>query len=207
MCPSSRASAQGNPCSPDGARCSVENGLVCVCSCQSPGSPVGRICTATDPKTWYCEAPNPNPSCPPALPNLGTACSSEGLSCAYACGNGSRVCSDGVWVKGRYTPCPVSVRRAKRDIRYLDESELARIAVQIEHMKLARFHYIDPALSRREQLGFIIEDSPTVAAVDREHEMVDLYGYASMLAATTQVQAKQIRALRREVEALKKRVR
>jgi len=55
-------------------------------------------------------------------------------------------------------------------------------------------------------LGFIIEDSPTVPAVDRDGDLVDLYGYTSMLLATTQSQQQQIEALKKQIEAFSRTV-
>ena len=61
-------------------------------------------------------------------------------------------------------------------------------------------------LAGRRHLGFVLEDSPSVPAVDRDGDMVDLYGYASMLLATTQAQQRQIEALQKQVDELRRTV-
>jgi hypothetical protein len=157
------------------------------------------------PTTWHCAAPNPNMMCPPAAPNAGTACTLEGLTCDYTCGtNGRRVCTGGIWVLHNGTGCPVSTREAKREIEYLDEAELARIAGDLRKFRLATYEYKDVALAGRRHLGFIIEDNPESPAVDSDHKMVDLYGYTSMLVAALQTQGKEIEALRRELASMKR---
>ena len=52
-------------------------------------------------------------------------------------------------------------------------------------------------------LGFIIEDSPNVPAISPSHQTVDLYGFASMLLATSQAQSRRIETLEREVARLR----
>ncbi len=139
------------------------------------------------------------------MPNLGTACAPAGVNCVYRCGpEGGVRCQGGVWVSSDGGQCPISSREVKRDIRYLGDQELAAVAADVEAIRLARYRYKDPVLGKREHLGFIIEDSPGIAAVDRDGRHVDLYGYASMLVATAQKQAQEIRALKKELAALKR---
>ena len=202
MCPASRAAADGMPCTPEGAYCSYE-GLSCLCTtCPNPWP----ICMKLPDPVWACEAPNPDPACPAAIPNLGTACAMEGQMCTYSCEtNMARTCIGGVWTESSSPGgCPVSTRRAKRDIEYLSRSEVDSLAHHVEHLPLATYEYIDPALRGRRRLGFIIEDAPSSFAVDPERSQVDLYGYASLLLATTQSQARRIDALEREVRALRR---
>ena len=72
-------------------------------------------------------------------------------------------------------------------------------------MRLATYRYRSAAFgSPGQHLGFIIEDSPDVPAVSASHKTVDLYGFASMLLATSQAQARRIEALEREVARLKR---
>ena len=72
-------------------------------------------------------------------------------------------------------------------------------------MRLANYRYRSPAFGAPgNHLGFIIEDSPDVPAVSRSHKTVDLYGFASMLLATSQAQQRRIDALEREVARLKR---
>jgi hypothetical protein len=200
-CPDTREAAAGQLCEPEAAYC-VYADLACECTNCSTGGPVD-ICTG-DP-TWHCAAPNADPACPAGIPLLGSACSGEGKSCTYACGSGgARVCKKGAWYAADGGPCPVSSRRAKRDIVYLTQAERRRIAEDLTRFKLATYEYRDPALAGRRHLGFIIEDVPGSPAVDRDGNMVDLYGYASMLVAAVQAQGEEIRKLKAELARLKR---
>jgi hypothetical protein len=98
--------------------------------------------------------------------------------------------------------CPISSRRFKKDIHYLSNEEVRAMAAQTLHLRLATYEYKAAPYAGRRHLGFVIEDSPTVPAVDRDGDMVDLYGYASMLLATTQSQEIRIEALQNQVDAL-----
>jgi hypothetical protein len=198
-CPATRASADGQPCTPKGAYCSYDMGLTCQCT-DCLGGPVA-MCTGAP--VWRCEAPNMTPGCPMAQPALGSPCASEGKLCTYHCGKaGGSQCTKGVWVGTQGGPCPISTRTAKQDIRYLTAADRERVARQIEAIRLATYRYKDPVLGREEHLGFIIEDNPGLYAVDRRQSMVDLYGYTSMLLAATQTQAVEIEQLKAEVARL-----
>jgi hypothetical protein len=96
----------------------------------------------------------------------------------------------------------MSSRRAKKNIRYLSTEEIRATAAQALRLRLATYEYKASPYAGHRHLGFILEDSPTVPAADRDGDMVDLYGYASMLLATTQAQQLQIEALQKQVEAL-----
>jgi hypothetical protein len=122
------------------------------------------------------------------------------------CGQEERVCSHGVWTPGQAIGCPISTRRAKKDIRYLSPDEIGATAAQALHLRLATYEYKASPYAGRRHLGFIIEDSPTVPAVDRDGDLVDLYGYTSMLLATTQAQQQQIEALKQQIESLSRTV-
>jgi hypothetical protein len=199
-CPATREAAAGQTCPTEGAYC-VYGDLACQCTNCTTG-PV-NVCTG-DP-TWHCAAPNPDSACPAGTPLLGSACPTEGKSCTYACGTGgARVCKKGAWYAADGGPCPVSSRRAKRDIVYLGQAERQRIAEDLARFKLATYEYRDPALAGRRHLGFIIEDVPGSPAVDRDGKMVDLYGYASMLVAAVQAQGEEIRKLKAELARLKR---
>jgi len=201
-CPATREAAQGNPCTPEGAMCSYD-GLACACTrCPNPYP----LCMDLPAPIWACDAPNPDSECPAAIPNLGAACAPEGKFCSYDCeANMARECMGAVWVE-RSAPggCPISRRRAKRDIEYLSPSELDRLARDVAHLPLATFEYVDPALAGRRRLGFILEDAPGSFAVDPERSQVDLYGYTSLVLAASQAQARRIEALEREVRALRR---
>ncbi len=199
-CPATREAAAGQACPTQGAYC-VYDGLDCECT----NCTTGPVDTCAGDPTWHCAAPNADAACPAALPLLGTACSTEGKTCTYACGTGgARLCKQGAWYTANGGPCPVSTRRAKKEIVYLDQAERARIARELERFKLATYVYRDPALAGKRHLGFIIEDVPGSPAVDAEGNMVDLYGYASMLVAAVQTQGEEIRKLRAELARLKR---
>lgn len=201
-CPATREAAQGNLCTPEGAMCSYD-GLACACTrCPDPYP----LCRELPAPVWACDAPNPDAECPAAIPNLGMACAPEGKLCSYGCERGmDRQCTGGVWVE-QSSPggCPISRRRAKRDIAYLSPAELDRLAHDVSRLPLATFEYVDPALAGRRHLGFIIEDAPESFAVDPERSQVDLYGYTSLVLAAAQAQARRIDALEREVRALRR---
>ena len=140
-------------------------------------------------------------------PNAGTTCSSEGLECKYQCGqNGAVTCSGGMWEFANGGPCPISTRKAKTAISYLSEADLALVARDVESMKLATWDYKNPKLEEgRRHMGIILEDEPQGSyAVDPPAQMVDLYGYASMLVATVQVQKRTLDRQQGEIDALRK---
>jgi len=102
--------------------------------------------------------------------------------------------------------CPRSLARYKTGIDYLDQAELEAIRDGLLKMRLARWHYKSEPTTERPHLGFIIDDQPGSPAVTANGERVDLYGYASMAAATIQLQQKQIEALEREMRSLREAV-
>jgi hypothetical protein len=101
----------------------------------------------------------------------------------------------------------VSSRRAKKDIVYLGQADRLRLADELARFKLATYEYRDPALAGKRHLGFVIEDVPGSPAVDRDGNMVDLYGYASMLVAAVQAQGDEIAKLKAELTRLKRQTR
>jgi hypothetical protein len=196
----------GTACAMD-ATCTQPDGSSCRCTDCRPTAP---LCGPNDMPAWYCPQPPTTAGCPPTPPNFGTSCAAaEGVECSYfffQCGEPNRVCSKGIWVPGQTLGCPLSSRRAKRDIRYLSDDGVAAMAARTLRLRLATYEYRAPPLAGRRHLGFIIEDSPDVPAVDRDGDVVDLYGYASMLLATTQAQQRQLESLRRQVEELSRTV-
>ncbi|WP_437853311.1 hypothetical protein [Sorangium sp. So ce363] len=100
--------------------------------------------------------------------------------------------------------CPRSRARYKHDIRYLQETELARVRDELVATPLATWRYNHEGGHGRERLGFIIDDNPASPAVASDGDHVDLYGYTSMAVAAIQMQQKQIAALERELAALRK---
>jgi hypothetical protein len=161
------------------------------------------------PPAWYCPTQTAETGCPLPEPNLGQACSLEGANCVYdqfVCGQPNRLCLHGIWASGITEQCPISTRRAKKDIHYLSSDEIDALARSTLDLRLATYEYRFAPYAGRRHLGFIIEDSPDAPAVARDRDMVDLYGYTSMLLGTVQRQHRQIEALRKQVEALERRV-
>lgn len=198
-CPATRDEAAGQACPTQGAYCSYGD-LNCECTNCSSG-PVS-LCSGSP--TWHCASPNADAACPAGMPQLGTTCTTEGKTCTYACGAGNgRVCKQGAWYSANGGACPVSSRRAKKDILYVSDADRRRIAEDALRLKLATYEYRDPALAGTRHLGFIIEDVPGSPAVDRDGNMVDLYGYASMLVAAVQEQAREIAALKAELARIR----
>ena len=100
--------------------------------------------------------------------------------------------------------CPISRRETKKEIHYLTSTERDGVRDEILGFRLATYRY--RAAPERQHLGFIIEDQEPSVAIDSGRDMVDLYGYTSMVVATLQSQAEQINALRREIAALRVRL-
>jgi len=169
-------------------------------SCQCTNCSEGPVSVCGGDMTWHCAAPNTTPGCPAGIPLLGSACTAAGLTCTYSCGaGGARVCKQGAWYSAYGGPCPISTRRAKKDVVYLGQADRQRIAADLLRFKLATYEYRDPALAGKRHLGFIIEDVPGSPAVDRDGNMVDLYGYTSMLLAAVQAQGEEIARLKAEL--------
>jgi hypothetical protein len=159
---------------------------------------------------WDCPAANPDPECPAALPNLGTVCAPNGKTCSYGCEQEANVtCQNGLWIPDPMQhACPVSTRRAKRDVVYLRAHEVDALARAVQSTRLSTYEYTDPALAGPRHLGFIIEDQPAQSfAVNPERNQVDLYGYTSMLVAAVQSQQREIEQLRAQVRALESHTR
>ena len=195
MCPATREIAADQPCTPLDAYCAYD-GVPCRCT-NCIFYPIERC---MGPLTWHCDAPSADPGCPAGIPNAGVACTApEGTQCVYGCEpDMARTCSGGVWAPSSSpTSCPISTRRAKRDIRYLDDAQVSELADEVLAMRLATYEYTDPALDGRRRLGFILEDQPAASfATDPERSQVDLYGYVSMLVAVVQEQQRELAALR-----------
>lgn len=133
----------------------------------------------------------------------GVACASKGTQCdpVNPC-NSYLLCTD----KDPRTQtggCPISRRRFKQDIAYLTPAEQDALYEELRRVRLATYRYRDggPAAPRR--LGFLIEDQEQSLSVDRERDLVDLYGYTSMAVGALQVQARQIDELKDELARLR----
>ncbi len=97
--------------------------------------------------------------------------------------------------------CPISRRRYKTDIEYLDGAGLARFAGELEKVRLATYKYKGGGPTH---LGFIIEDVEPSVSVDSPHDRVDLYGYTSLAVAALKLQQQKIATLEKEVAELKR---
>ena len=113
-------------------------------------------------------------------------------------------CPDGDICGCREGACPISLRAAKADIRYLDGAEVAALGRELLDVQLATWRYRGAPADHR-QLGFIIDDGAPRDGITRDGGHVDLYGYISVAVAALQVQARELDALRAEVDDLKRR--
>ena len=68
-------------------------------------------------------------------------------------------------------------------------------------MKLATWRYKHDLTKTR--IGIIIDDNAASHAVDSMRDMVDVYGYTSLVVAAVQAQAREIQALREELNQVK----
>jgi hypothetical protein len=134
---------------------------------------------------------------------LGDACAPEGEQCDPEDGcNALMVCAteDPTQQDGG---CPISLRSAKRDVRYLGPTEVGSVRDTLMGVRLATWNYNwDPAESRP-RLGFIIDDQPGSVAIQPDGRHVDLYGYTSLAVAAAQAQQSELELLREEVAALR----
>jgi hypothetical protein len=202
-CPATREAAAGTMCPKQDATCNYA-GLGCICTnCTD-----GPAAQCMGPTKWQCEAPNLTPGCPPARPNLGSACAVQGLVCDYGCAvNASRTCTDGAWLaSSRVGGCPTSTRDAKERIVYLTQEAQERLADEARGLRLASWHYKDPALAERERVGYILEDAPAAHCSDMQRKEVDIYAYTSMVLAMAQSQERELQVLRAKVAELDRRV-
>lgn len=136
---------------------------------------------------------------------VGGACSKDGEVCdpKDAC-NALLKCTSSD-PKQQPGGCPISKAKYKSDIRYVQADEAAALAERLLATRLATYRYTAQGPQGARHLGFIIDDDPRSPAVDAQRDMVDLYGYLSMAVATLQQQQAEIRALKAEVKALKRR--
>lgn len=152
--------------------------------------------TCGDPVCSGYQPPAGVPRCTSEV--AGLACPIEGARCdpADEC-NRLLVCAES---DPRVGGCPISSRRFKRDVQYLTDAEREDCARQVSTIRLARYRYLG---SDEPRLGFVLEDDPPAASVDRGRDMVDLYGYSSLAVAALQVHERRIEALEREVRELR----
>jgi len=178
-----------------------------LCAALFASLALGTGCNHDDPRpNWFftcgdpvCTGYRPPTGVPPCRnESAGLACSIEGSRCDPGDGcNRLLVCATS---DPRLAGCPISSRRFKRDVQYLTDAEREACARQVGTIRLARYRYEG---SEEPRLGFVLEDDPPAAAVDRGRDMVDLYGYSSLAVAALQVHQQRIEALEREVQELR----
>lgn len=177
-------------------------------TCVAPGDPCGQL-------AWFCDDPkdcqNPGDVCcidqgSQCMPAAACAKAGgrEGCQAMADCPGNQECCGIGpspdyVCMAG---PCPVSRRRHKEEIHYLDEAERRQAARALLSFRLSTWRYQRGA-DRGRHLGFLIDDVEPSPAVASDGEHVDLYGYTSLAVAALQEQARELEALRREVRALR----
>jgi hypothetical protein len=175
------------------------------CECVRPGGSAGSLRffhTCGDPACRGHTGTSGVPACTSEA--AGDACRIEDERCdpedecnrLLVCASSDPTLSPG--------GCPISRRRYKAEIDYLDRAELARVHDALLAIRLATWRYRhDPA---KQRLGFIIDDDEISPAVDALRDQVDLYGYTSMAVAAIQLQAAQIAELRSELAALERKL-
>jgi hypothetical protein len=167
---------------------------------------------------WYetCGTPvcmgyqGPTDGVPACNPDeiAGEACSDEGYSCDFQSDCGALlVCASEDPKTADGTTCPRSRARFKTDIAYLDASTRDAAARAALDTKLATWRYTWEDASSRPHLGFLIDDQEGSAAVARDGEHVDLYGYTSLAIAALQAQDARIAALEAELAAMRAELR
>lgn len=178
------------------------NGCTYTCQCVMPGTPPNSLRlynTCGDPVCSGYSGPSDVPLCSTEQP--GGICNFEGALCDPEDSCNSMIVCATADPQQQPGGCPISRRDYKTDIQYLDAGDLARYRREVLDMKLATWRYKhDPSKTR---VGIIIEDNESSAAVDAARNMVDVYGYTSMVIAAVQLQARQIEALESEVKRLK----
>ena len=134
----------------------------------------------------------------------GGSCDVQGATCDPGQGCGVLLrCSDKD-PKVQTGGCPVSRRAAKRDIAYLDDAALDKLAIQLRALRLATYRYRDNPT--RERLGFVIDDGAGKLAVDEGRDQIDLYAYMSWAVGALQSQMKRLDAQEREIASLKRQL-
>lgn len=158
----------------------------------SAGTAPRWFSTCGDPVcSAYDRAQHTNPVCTTQV--QGDACAPEGDGCdpQDAC-NAELVCATEDPTAGE-GGCPISLRSAKTEIRYVDRAERAALHDAVMGVRLADYRYRTEPAGGKHHLGFLIDEQPAGSpAVLPSGERVDLYGYTSMAVAALQVQADRI---------------
>ncbi len=95
----------------------------------------------------------------------------------------------------------MSARDLKTDIQYITEDDAAKYHGEVMDMQLALWKYTPGLIDDQTRLGIIIDDAPDATMVAPDQRTIDLYTYASMMAAALQHQARMIDDLREELHA------
>lgn len=169
--------------------------------------PVDRACTDTD---GVAIEVGTEPTCADLGLVAGDPCDEDGATCValrpLACANAPEdvIASDAVLTCGTQPPdatCPMSLRRTKRDVAYLDDAGRAAIARQALDVRLATYTYVDPTKNGGgAQLGYLLDDAP--GAVFSAEDHVNLYAYTSAVLAAVQEQQAEIAALKARIAEL-----
>jgi len=201
----------------DGNGCSVDRcvGGTCRHECVCVG-PAGGVSCCPGPAAqcgprWYATCGDPvcgghrdHPGVPPCGPSdaIGFPCSPEGATCdpASDCNELRECTTTDPTVHG----CPISRRRFKADVRYLDGDDIRRLRDALMRFPLATYRYRGGP--PRRHLGFVIDDIEPSPSVDASGDAVDLYGYTTMAVAALQAQEAELRTLRREVAELRRQL-
>jgi hypothetical protein len=133
----------------------------------------------------------------------GASCGAGGATCDPAddC-NALLLCTDSDPTQ-QPGGCPISRRRHKQQVAYLDPADVRDLGAAALDLRLARWRYTWEDETTPEHVGFLIDDAPTSPAVMADGEHVDLYGYATMALAASQRQQAEIDALRAELAVLR----
>ncbi len=134
----------------------------------------------------------------------GGSCDVKGTSCDPGQGCGVLLLCSDKDPKVQTGGCPISRRAAKRDIAYLDDAALDKLARELRALRLATYRYRDNPT--RERLGFVIDDGAGKLAVDEARDQIDLYAYMSWAVGALQSQMKRLDAQEREIASLKRQL-
>ncbi|MES2644452.1 MAG: hypothetical protein V4850_33505 [Myxococcota bacterium] len=167
--------------------------------------------SATSELRWFTSCGDPacadydptrhtNPVCDAEVE--GATCTPEGAGCdLQAACNVELVCATAD-PKGGEGGCPISLRAAKTEIRYLDDAGATALHDALMGVRLADYRYKTEPVGAKHHLGFLIDDQPAGSpAVLPDGGRVDLYGYTSMAVAALQVQEARIVAQEAELAA------
>lgn len=137
----------------------------------------------------------------------GAACETEGETCDPVDDCNALLQCATEDPKKQTGGCPISLRRYKTDVAYLNAAERETLRQAVLSTRLARWRYKTAEPGSETRLGFLIDDQPGGSpAVLPDGQRVDLYGYTSMAVAALQAQQEEIAVLRAEIAALRARV-